>query len=107
MARNRDSDELNVLQQARDEMGFTLDEVADAVGSNGASISRIERAKQMGRRELYRALHSFYGGFLSLGEIYDPSFYREKLDQRRLGKLRKLAKSYRSGDRNPRPVVAG
>lgn len=76
-------------------MGFTLDEVAEAVGSNGASISRIERALQMGRRELYRALFEFYGGVLTLGEIYDPAFHEVELDERRQRKLRKLARSYR------------
>lgn len=95
MARTRDPQQLNVLQQARDAMEYTLDEVAEAVGSNGASISRIERAKQMGRRELYRQLHTFYGGILTLGEIYDPEQH-EPLDDRRLGKLRKLARTYRT-----------
>ena len=107
MARSRDSDKLNVLQQARDEMGFTLDEVAEAVGSNGASISRIERAMQMGRRELYRSLHNFYGGFLTLGEIYDPGFYDERLDEGRCRKLRRLAKSYRSENRSALPSLTG
>ncbi len=95
MAKTRNNDELNRLQQARDEMGFTLDEVAEAVGSNGASISRIERALQMGRRELYRALFDFYGGVLTLGEIYDPDFHEGELDSRRVGRLRKLARTYR------------
>ena len=76
-------------------MGFTLDEVAERVGSNGASISRIERALQMGRRELYRALFDFYGGIVTLGEIYDPEVGGE-LDDKRSKKLVALAKRYRS-----------
>lgn len=94
----------NVVQEARIVMGFTLKQVAQAIGSNEPSVSRIERGQQMGRRETYRALHKFYGKILTLGEIYDPTYHKKRLDTGRKGQLRELAESHLTKRRvKPRP----
>lgn len=96
-------DDKNILEQARAAMGVTLKQIAGAIDSNEPSVSRIFRAQQMGRRELYRSIHDFFGGILSYGEIYDPNIHGD-LDKRRAGKLRKLAKAHLDDGRiTPRP----
>ena len=94
----------SILQQAREIMNLSLQNLADEVESTIASLSRIERAQQLPNRNIARRLHSFYGGVIDLGEIYDPTF--EQLDEGRIGKLRRLARTLRNaGNAGPQPPV--
>ncbi len=97
----------SILTQAREVFGWTLVEVGDTLGSNSASISRIERAVQMGRRPLYRKLFEFYGGVIPLGDIYDP-YYKDpetgdivQLNEKQAKALAQIAKN-----RTPTPKPA-
>lgn len=63
-----------LLTQIRKSRGLSLDDVADKVGTTGATLSRVERGVQVPKKELARALYSFFGGTVPLGAIYDPEF---------------------------------
>ena len=96
----------SILTQAREVFGWTLVEVGDTLGSNSASISRIERAVQMGRRPLYRKLYEFYGTVVPLGDIYDPYYNHPvngipTLNDKQIKALAQIAKN-----RTPVPKTA-
>lgn len=62
------------MTQTRKSRGLSLEEVAAAIGTDQTNLSRIERGRQVPKRELARALFAFYGGTVPLGSIYDPEF---------------------------------
>lgn len=66
---------MSLLQQTRKSRGLSLDAVAHEVGTDPTNLSRVEKGTQIPKRELARALFSFYGGAVPLGAIYDPQFY--------------------------------
>lgn len=67
-------DSATLLTQIRKSRGLSLDVVADAVGTDPTNLSRVEKGAQVPKRELARALFSYYGGAVPLGAIYDPQF---------------------------------
>lgn len=67
-------DTLTLLTQIRRSRGLSLDHVAEAVGTGKGNLRRVENGDQVPKRELARALFSFYNGAIPLGRIYDPRF---------------------------------
>lgn len=49
------------LRLAREARNLTLKQVADAVGTDGGNLSRVERGTQTPSKELTEALVKFYG----------------------------------------------
>lgn len=60
------------LRTSRKARNLTLVELATAVGTDAANISRIERGVQTPSKELARKLFEFFEGDVPLGSIYDP-----------------------------------
>lgn len=67
-----DSAQKFLMTQHREKKGYSLDHVAAAVGTTGATLSRVERGVQVPKKELARALFVFYRHRVPLGAIYDP-----------------------------------
>lgn len=61
-----------LMASHREKKGFSLDHVAAAVGTTGATLSRVERGVQVPKKDLARALFLFYRRRVPLGAIYDP-----------------------------------
>ena len=82
-----------ILQHARQMTGFSVRKLAGLVKTNVASLSKIERGLIAPRKPVARALYEFYGGSVSLGEIYDPTHpcHEKQLDQGRQRRVRELA----------------
>lgn len=68
---------LFLLAQIRKSRGLSLDKVAREVTTDPTNLSRIEKGQQTPKRHVARKLHSFYGGAVPLGAIYDPAYYAE------------------------------
>ena len=66
------------MTQLRKGRGLSLEEVARAVGTDQANLSRIEKGQQIPKRPLARSLHAYYGGAIPIVAIYDPEFYAEQ-----------------------------
>lgn len=65
----------SLLTQTRKSRGLNLKTVAAAVGTDPTNLSRVEKGQQVPKRELARALFSFYDRVVPLGAIYDPEFH--------------------------------
>lgn len=65
------------MTQTRKSRGLSLEQVAGQVGTDQANLSRVEKGRQVPKRELARRLFRFYEGTVPLGAIYDPDFHRE------------------------------
>lgn len=68
----------SLLTQTRKSRGLTLKDVGAHVGTDATNLSRVEKGQQMPKRELARALFTFYGGAVELGAIYDPEFHAQQ-----------------------------
>lgn len=62
------------LAKARRARGLYLEDVAAAVGTSVATLSKVERGVQMPKRKLARDLFEYYEGAVTLGAIYDAQF---------------------------------
>lgn len=71
-----DSDSL--MTQTRKSRGLSLEQVAAQVGTDQANLSRVEKGRQVPKRELARRIFSFYGGTVPLAAVYDPEFFRQQ-----------------------------
>jgi DNA-binding XRE family transcriptional regulator len=60
------------LREARLKRNQTLTDVADAIGVDVSSLSRIERGDQLPTRAVARKLFDHFCGSVELGAIYDP-----------------------------------
>lgn len=67
----------SLMTQTRKSRGLSLEKVAAAVETDQANLSRVEKGKQVPKRDLARRLFQFYGGSVPLAAIYDPQFYRD------------------------------
>lgn len=72
--RRRITEVMTALEQARITRGLSMSQVAVDLGCDLASLSRIERGRQMPKKPLARRLWRYYGGEVPLGSIYDPLF---------------------------------
>ena len=86
----------SILYQARLAAALPITEVAQAVGVARTTLYRIEACRVHPKPQTARALHTFYGGILTLGECYDPELTAEALDARRARRLRQLAGAWRA-----------
>lgn len=66
------------MTQTRKSRGLSLEQVAEKVGTDQANLSRVEKGRQIPKRELARRLFQFYGGSVPLAAIYDPEFYSQQ-----------------------------
>lgn len=67
------------MRAMREKMSLSLETVAAAVGCNAGTVSRVETgANGPPKRDLARALYTYYKGRVPLGAIYDPRFYAER-----------------------------
>jgi len=62
------------LKIAREERKLSVTDLCVKLGTHPQNYYRIERGEQMPKRELARAIHEFFGGSVSLAEIYDPDY---------------------------------
>lgn len=69
---------MTILTQLRKSRGLSLDKVAAAVGTDPTNLARVEKALQMPKRALARRLFEFYGGTVSLGQVFDPEYIAPK-----------------------------
>lgn len=67
----------SLLTQMRKSRGLSLASLASVVGADQATLSRVERGRQIPNRDLARALFRFYDGAVPLGAIYDPEFHAQ------------------------------
>lgn len=65
----------SLLTQTRKSRGLSLETVAAAVGTDPTNLSRVEKGQQIPKRELARALFTYYDAVVPLGAIYDPEFH--------------------------------
>lgn len=65
----------SLMTQTRKSRGLSLEVVAAEVGTDPTNLSRVEKGQQIPKRELARALFTFYNGVVPLGAIYDPEFH--------------------------------
>ena len=65
----------SLMTQTRKSRNLSLEEVAGAVRTDQANLSRVEKGEQLPKRPLARRLFEFYGGAVPLAAIYDPEFY--------------------------------
>jgi transcriptional regulator with XRE-family HTH domain len=65
----------SLLTQTRKSRGLSLEVVAAAVGTDPTNLSRVEKGQQIPKRELARALFSYYDQVVPLGAIYDPEYH--------------------------------
>jgi len=63
------------LRKARQEIGRTLKEVAEAVGTDPGNLSRIERGSQLATVEMAEKLAKYYGGRITELQILYPARY--------------------------------
>jgi putative transcriptional regulator len=68
----------SLMTQMRKSRSLSLEQVAQAVQTDQANLSRVEKGRQVPKRELARRLYDFYGGTVPLAAIYDPEFYQAK-----------------------------
>lgn len=66
------------LRAERVRRGLSVKSVAAAVGYDPSNLSRLELGQQTPPRDVARALHRFYRGRVSLGDVYDPAFRFER-----------------------------
>ena len=66
------------LRQHRIQMGYAQKDVAAAVGTDVANLWRVETGKQTPKPQLARKLFEFFGGAISLAQIYDPVYCEKK-----------------------------
>lgn len=78
-----------ILVQTRKSRGLSIDQVAAEVGLDPTNLSRIERGVQSPRRDLARKLFEFYGGAVTLGQIYDPDYLPQLEKPKRVTKARR------------------
>lgn len=62
------------LKIAREERNLSVTDLCAKLGTHPQNYYRIERGEQIPKRELARAIHKFFGGSVSLSEIYDPDY---------------------------------
>jgi len=62
------------LREERKRRGLSVKHVAEEVGYDPSNLSRLELGHHTPPRGVARALHAFYGGQVSLADIYDPLF---------------------------------
>lgn len=68
----------SLMTQMRKSRGLSLAALAEVVGADQATLSRVERGRQIPNRDLARALFRFYDGSIPIGAIYDPQFHAEQ-----------------------------
>lgn len=66
------------MTQIRKSRNLSLEQVAEQVGTDQANLSRVEKGRQIPKRELARKLFEFYAGSVPLAAIYDPDFYEQQ-----------------------------
>lgn len=66
------------MTQTRKSRGLSLEQVAAKVGTDQANLSRVEKGRQVPKRDLARRIFQFYGGSVPLAAIYDPEWFREQ-----------------------------
>lgn len=62
------------LRAERIRRGLSVRAVAEAVGYDPSNLSRLELGQHTPPRNVARALHRFFGGRVSLADVYDPTF---------------------------------
>lgn len=68
----------SLMTQTRKSRGMSLEQVAAQVGTDQANLSRVEKGKQVPKRDLARRIFRFYGGSVPLAAIYDPEYHRQQ-----------------------------
>jgi transcriptional regulator with XRE-family HTH domain len=66
------------MTQIRKSRGLSLAQVAEVVRTDIANLSRVEKGRQVPKRDLARALFDFYDGAVPLGAIYDPEHHHQR-----------------------------
>ncbi len=62
------------LKTAREKRKLSVTALCKKLGTHPQNYYRIERGEQVPKRELARDIHKFFGGRVSLSEIYDPEY---------------------------------
>ena len=62
------------LKTAREKRKLSVTDLCQKLGTHPQNYYRIERGEQVPKRELARAIYEFFGGSVSLSEIYDPEY---------------------------------
>ena len=62
------------LKVAREKRKLSVTQLCIELGTHPQNYYRIERGEQIPKRELARAIYEFFGGSVSLSEIYDPEY---------------------------------
>lgn len=62
------------MRKTRKELGLSVRQVAEAVGTDPSNLSRIETGHHAPPRPLAREIYRFYAGDVSIVDIYDPTF---------------------------------
>lgn len=65
----------SLMTQTRKSRGMSLEQVAAQVGTDQANLSRVEKGRQVPKRDLARRIFQFYGGSVPLAAIYDPEYF--------------------------------
>lgn len=96
------------LEQARSILGFSARSVANTIGLDPSGFIRIEQGKFTPRQDTARAIYLFYGEFLPLGMIYDPTHpkYKDAITSTVKRRLRKWA-NYLDKNKDTLRRVAG
>ncbi len=62
------------LKVAREGRKLSVTDLCTELGTHPQNYYRIERGEQTPKRDLARAIYKFFGGSVSLAEIYDPEY---------------------------------
>jgi len=62
------------LKIAREKRKLSVTDLCAELGTHPQNYYRIERGEQVPKRDLARDIHRFFGGKVSLSEIYDPEY---------------------------------
>ena len=68
------------LRVARISQGMAIKDLANVVGIDERTMSRIEKGQSVPRHEVARKLFSHFGGEIDIAAIYDPAFYFDQND---------------------------
>lgn len=62
------------LKTAREKRKLSVTDLCAELGTHPQNYYRIERGEQTPKRDLARTIYEFFGGSVSLAEIYDPEY---------------------------------
>lgn len=62
------------LKVAREGRKLSVTDLCEKITCHPQNYYRIERGEQIPKRDLAREIYEFFGGSVSLAEIYDPEY---------------------------------